>query len=119
MDPITRVRHLAASIDGCDDCSSEDAVRLEAGGKGFAWTLNERFEPKKPRRPVPEVLAVSCDHERKTFLIEAAPDRFYSTPHYNGYPAVLVRLDAVDDDELLDLLRAAAAYCAAKSKRRG
>jgi hypothetical protein len=108
MDPVSRVRRLAAHVEGCEDRSTERAVRLEVGGKAFAWTLNERFEPKKPRRPVPEVLAVCCDHDRKEFLIAAAPDRFYSTPHYSGYPGVLVRLAAIDDGELIALLQAGA-----------
>jgi hypothetical protein len=30
--------------------------------------------------------------------------KFFTEPHYSGYPAVLVRLDAVDEDELEDLL---------------
>jgi hypothetical protein len=108
-DPIARVRALAASLPGVEDRSGPGAVRLDIGGKGIAWTLNERVHPKKPRVPVPEVLAVGCDQARKEFLIEAAPDSFYSTPHYAGYPAVLVRLAAVDDAELLDLLAAAVA----------
>jgi len=108
MDPIARVRALAAQVEGCEDRSNQGAVRLEVGGKAFAWTLNERFEPKKPRRPVPGVLAVCCAHDRKEFLIAAAPDRFYSTAHYSGYPGVLVRLAAIDDGELIDLLKAGA-----------
>lgn len=108
MDPIARVRRLAVQIEGCEDRSTEGAVRLEVGGKAFAWTLNERLEPKKPRASVAEVLAVSCDQDRKAFLIQAAPDRFYSTPHYNGYPGVLVRLAAIDDGELTAMLQAGA-----------
>ena len=37
-------------------------------------------------------------------LIAADPEKFFTEPHYNGYPAVLVRLDAIDDDELTELL---------------
>ena len=29
-------------------------------------------------------------------LIEAAPQIFYVTPHYSGYPMILARLDALD-----------------------
>ena len=108
MDAVSRVRSLAAQVTGCEDRSTEAAVRLEVAGRAFAWTLNERSEPKKPRRPVPEVLAICCAHDRKEFLIAAAPDRFYSTPHYSGYPGVLVRLGNIDDGELIDLLKAGA-----------
>ena len=32
------------------------------------------------------------------------PEKIFTEPHYNGYPAVLVRLSAVDEDLLEDLL---------------
>lgn len=37
-------------------------------------------------------------------LISAAPDRFFTTPHYDGHPTVLLRLAAVDAAELQELL---------------
>ena len=37
-------------------------------------------------------------------LLKGQPDVFFSTPHYDGYPYVLVRLDAVDPVELSELI---------------
>ncbi len=37
-------------------------------------------------------------------LIAAAPDRFFDDDHYRGYPAVLVRLAAVDELDFAALL---------------
>ena len=37
-------------------------------------------------------------------LVMAAPDRFFTTPHYAGHPMVLLRLAAVDATELEELL---------------
>jgi hypothetical protein len=37
-------------------------------------------------------------------LLKGRPDVFFSTPHYDGYPYVLVRLDAVDPVELSELI---------------
>ena len=37
-------------------------------------------------------------------LIASEPDKFFQTPHYAGHPAVLVRLEAIELDELIDLL---------------
>ena len=37
-------------------------------------------------------------------LLKGQPDVFFSTPHYDGYPYVLVRLDVVDSGELAELL---------------
>jgi hypothetical protein len=40
----------------------------------------------------------------KQELLAADGEKFFTEPHYNGYPAVLVRLAAVDADELRELL---------------
>ena len=37
-------------------------------------------------------------------LLKGQPDVFFITPHYQGYPAVLVRLDAVDPAMLAELI---------------
>ena len=37
-------------------------------------------------------------------LLQGQPDVFFSTPHYDGYPYVLVRLGAVDPVELSELI---------------
>ncbi|MEU7891426.1 MmcQ/YjbR family DNA-binding protein [Nonomuraea sp. NPDC049152] len=49
------------------------------------------------------VLPVASE-EHKHELIAAAPDAFFTLPHYDGYAAVLVRLAAVDAGELAELL---------------
>ena len=75
-----------------------------AGGKGIAWTFMRRVHPKKPRVPDPAAIAIRCLIERREMLVAAAPDRFFDDDHYRGYPAVLVRLPAIEDDELAHLL---------------
>jgi hypothetical protein len=42
--------------------------------------------------------------EEKEALIEAEPEKFFTTPHYDGYPNILIRLEAVDREELAELL---------------
>lgn len=42
--------------------------------------------------------------EEKHALIASAPETFFTTSHYDGHPAVLVRLDAVDPAELIELI---------------
>jgi hypothetical protein len=37
-------------------------------------------------------------------LLKGRPDVFFITPHYTGYPAVLVRLEAVDPEQLAELV---------------
>jgi hypothetical protein len=45
-------------------------------------------------RSNPAALVVRCDGDEKPFLLEARPDLVFATPHYDGYPYLLVRLDA-------------------------
>ena len=40
----------------------------------------------------------------KDELLAADPDKFFTEPHCNGFPAVLVRLPAIDEDELRELI---------------
>jgi len=58
---------------------------------------------------------VRCRMEKKELLLEAAPETFFEDDHYRGYPAVLVRLDAVETDELSALLQDAWRLVAPKS----
>ena len=73
--------------------------------KAFAWVWMERLAPKVARVPNPEVLAVRvANREEKEALLALDALKFFTEPHYNGFPAVLVRLAKVEEDELADLL---------------
>jgi hypothetical protein len=63
--------------------------------------------------PAALVLRVSDMGEREA-LLQGQPDVFFTTPHYDGYPYVLVRLQDVDPVELAELLEEAWRVRAAK-----
>ena len=44
------------------------------------------------------------DLGEKEALLASEPDKFFTTPHYDGYPVVLVHLEAVDEEELAELI---------------
>ena len=76
--------------------------------KGFVWAWNERVDPKKPRVARPDVLAVRVANVgQKEAMIAADSRRFFTEPHYTGYPAVLVRLKEVSLGELRVLVEEA------------
>jgi hypothetical protein len=52
----------------------------------------------------PDVIVVLVDLDEKEALLRAEPDVFFTTPHYDGYPAMLVRLSAIDGGELTEVL---------------
>jgi hypothetical protein len=73
--------------------------------KGFVWVWLERVLPKKPRVPNPGVIAVRVANlGQKDLLLSADPAKFFTEPHYNGFPAVLVRLEAVSVADLKMLI---------------
>jgi hypothetical protein len=101
------VRRIALSLP--EVVEGEDgfafSVLNKGKAKGLAWVWMERVEPKKPRVPRPDVLAVRVAGQgAKEELLAAGEDRFFTEPHYNGFPAVLVRLPAIEEDELRELL---------------
>jgi hypothetical protein len=56
-------------------------------------------------RENPEALVVWVESlDEKEALIAAQPTKFFTTPHYDGEPMVLVRLEAVNKKEATDLI---------------
>ena len=73
--------------------------------KGVVWSWLERIDPKKGRVENRSVVAIRvADLEEKELLLTADEGKFFTEPHYNGYPAVLVRLAAIGADELEGLI---------------
>ena len=84
------------------------AVRTRKKPKEFLWVWMERVVPKKPRVANPAVLAVRvASLDARTVMISAEPSKFFTEPHYAGFPAVLVRLAAVSVAELRPLIKEA------------
>jgi hypothetical protein len=107
MVDVETVRRIALSLPESRDGSTALALRFYVRDKQFAWTYHERVLPKRPRRPRLDVLAVRCAAEEKKRLLASDPGKFFTTDHYQGFPAVLVYLDCVDEQEIRSLLAAA------------
>jgi hypothetical protein len=100
------VRRIALSLPAAEETGDRFAFSVRNKGKlkGFVWVWMERVTPKKPRVPNPGVIAVRVANlGQKDLLLSADRAKFFTEPHYDGFPAVLVRLDAVSvaDLELL------------------
>ena len=55
------------------------------------------------------------DLEDKEALLRSDPDVFFTTPHYDGYAYVLVRLDRIGREQLAELVEDAWRLRAPKS----
>lgn len=101
------VRRIAMKLPGTVESTDRFAFEVPQKGKlkGFAWVWMERVVPKKPRVANQGVLAIRVANvAQRDDMIAAEPDKFFTEPHYAGYPAVLVRLKAVTAADLKVLL---------------
>jgi hypothetical protein len=101
------VREIALGLPGTSETDGRFAFGVEHKGRRqeFVWVWAERVDPKKPRVANPKVLAVRvADLDEKEMLLASDPEKFFTEPHYNKYPAVLVRLAAIGKRELRELV---------------
>jgi len=104
------VRRIAKSLPGTSAAKDRFAFCVRNGQKekAFVWVWQERISPKKARVPNANVLAVRvCDMNEKEMLLASDKEKFFTEPHYDGFPAVLLRLAAVGVHELRELITAA------------
>jgi hypothetical protein len=97
--PITfdDVDALATSLPGVTVGTKWGNRTWMVGDKGFAWQRPlrksdlARFGDEPP--PIGDILAVRvADLDAKDALLAIAPPGFFTIPHFNGYPAVLIAL---------------------------
>jgi hypothetical protein len=104
------VRRIALTLPGTIEAQNYFAFEVPTKGKlkGYVWVWMERVVPKKPRVANPGVVAVRVANlVDKDLLLKAEPVKFFTEPHYDGYPAILVRLAEMKVPELRALLKEA------------
>ena len=100
------LRQIALSLP--EVTGDESGSNYAVAGKSIVWPWLERIHPKKARVPNRDVIAVRVAEEsEKELLIDMDPSVFFTEPHYDGYPAILVRLAAIDVGMLETLIRGA------------
>jgi hypothetical protein len=101
------VRRIALSLPETEEAPDRFAFSVRNKGKlkGFAWVWMERIEPKKRRVPQPNVIALRVASLAEKYRILALDEiKFFTEPHYDGFPAILVNLPAVTTRELKPLI---------------
>ncbi len=115
MVDLPKIRAAMLALPEVETGEAEESLTFSVRGKGLSWPYLARATPKGRRELVPGVLAVRCRSETKELLLEAAPGIYFDDDHYRGFPAVLVRLAAVETAELGALLQDAWRVVAPKS----
>lgn len=97
------VRRLALALPDVAEIDS-DGFDFRVAGKGFVWSYPER-RPGRPRgiRTDIAVLYVGDEAEKQALLL-GEPERFFTTPAYDGFPLVMLWLEKVDFDRLEELV---------------
>ena len=101
------VRRIALALPETSEETS-DTSSWYVNKKHFVWERPLRksdIEALGDRAPAGPILGVrTADLEMKDVLLASDPKVFFTTPHFNGYPAVLVRLDKITPKKLQDVI---------------
>jgi len=99
----TDVRRLALGLPHVQEIDC-DGFDFRVGGKGFVWSYPER-QPGQRRalRTDIAVLFVGDEAEKQALLL-GEPRLFFTTPGYDGFPLVMLRLAEVDAGRLGELI---------------
>ena len=88
--------------------ATQEGSAFVVSKKGFAWFYQEKVEGQKGRVERLDVLVVRvASLEDKQVLLESEPETYFTNTHFNGYPAVFVRLPIIEIAELTALLETA------------
>jgi hypothetical protein len=103
------VIEIARALPEVEEVASRRGPSLNLRGRMLAC-------PAIHKSAEPGSLVVRIDFDDREELIAGAPDVYYVTDHYVGYPSVLVRLDRIGRDALRDLLLMACRFAGARSR---
>jgi hypothetical protein len=102
------VRRIALALPETDEQLSRGHASWRVREKGFVWERPLRTADLRAlghSAPDGPILGVRVEHlGAKAALITDDPDVFFTTPHFDGHPAVLVCLATIAVEELRELI---------------
>jgi hypothetical protein len=102
------VRRIALSLPETSEKVSREHLQWCVKDKGFVWERPLRrsdLEALGDAAPDGPILGARVEHEgAKQALIADDPDVYFTTPHFDGYPAILVRLEPIAPGALEELV---------------
>jgi hypothetical protein len=85
---------MAKAFPEVEESTSYRTPSLKVAGKSFA----------RLRTEAEGGLMLICSQQEKAALLASGDPAFYTTPHYDGYGAILVDLAKVDTEQLTELI---------------
>lgn len=89
MNSWEEVAAFALALPGAEMSTSYGRPAVKVNGKAFVYPGREQGS-----------FAISSPLPEKELLMETDPDTFWETPHYRGWPAVLVRYGSADRERI-------------------
>jgi hypothetical protein len=112
------VRRIALALPETSERLSRGLVSWRVRDKGFVWERPLRpadLRALGDEAPAGPILGARVEHlGAKAALLADDPGVYFATPHFDGYSAVLARLDEIALDELEELIAEAWLTCAPK-----
>jgi hypothetical protein len=105
---VADVRRIALSLPECTERESRGSMDWRVKDKLFVWERPLRkgdIQALGDRVPAGPVFAArTADEGVKNALIADNPAIFFTTPHFDGYAAILFELDCISVPELAELI---------------
>ena len=102
------VRRIALGLPGTGERTSRGSQHWHVKDKLFAWQrplLRTDLEALGDAAPAGPILGARVpDLGAKEAVLASDPSVYFTTPHFDGYAAVLVQLDVIEVPDLAELL---------------
>jgi hypothetical protein len=102
------VRRIALALPETSERLSRGLPQWQVKDKLFVWDRPLRradLEALGDEAPEGPILGARVEHlVAKEALLADNPDVFFTTPHFDGFPAVLVRLDRISVEDLREVI---------------
>ena len=102
------VREAALALPETEERTSRGCAQWRVKDKGFVWERPLRAGDLRalgPAAPDGPILGARVEHlGAKEAVLASDPDVFFTTPHFDGYPAVLARLDRIAPEDLEEVI---------------
>src|SRR6267378_5014934 len=102
------VRRIALALPETSEQTSRDLASWRVRDKGFVWERPLRAADLRAlgdSAPTGPILGARVEHLiAKEALLADDPEVFFTTRHFDGYPAVLVRLDKIPVGDLEEVI---------------
>jgi hypothetical protein len=102
------VRRIALALPGATEATSRGNATWVVGKKLFVWErplLQTDLKALGPTAPDGPILGARVEHVAAKEALLADPSGvFFTTPHFDGYPAILVQLDEISAEDLEEVV---------------